>query len=132
VIKAIIFDYSGVFYTDRPNQELEVYARQLHSTYHLGLLTNLSARTLSNYLTQDMQSNLFDAVVTADTIRLKPHPDGYRLILEQLGVSATEVVFVDDSADNCDAARSIGMRAVQFMSTDDLKMNVNALLEQHA
>jgi FMN phosphatase YigB (HAD superfamily) len=132
VIKAVIFDYSGVFYTDGPNATLVAYARQLHLTYRLGLLTNLSAQTLSNYLTQEVQADLFDAVITADTIRLKPHPDGYHAILEQLGIGAAEAIFVDDSSDNCEAARSIGMQAIRFNGTDELRAKLTALVGQYA
>ncbi len=45
----------------------------------------------------------------------KPHPDIYRHALDQLGVSGGECLFLDDLPENIEAARSVGINAMQFV-----------------
>jgi len=45
---------------------------------------------------------------------MKPDPRIYHLALEKLGVRPEEAVFLDDMLINVQAARSIGMSAIQF------------------
>jgi putative hydrolase of the HAD superfamily len=64
---------------------------------------------------------IFELVVDSAYVGMrKPEPEIYRLTLERLGGGVTfeECVFVDDMEVNCEAARSLGMRAVHFMDTD--------------
>lgn len=53
--------------------------------------------------------------VSCETGLRKPDPACYRHALADLGVTDRDaVVFVDDSATNCDAARAIGLDAIRF------------------
>ncbi len=55
----------------------------------------------------------FDRVFySCDMGLLKPDPAYFRHILDDLGLGAHEAAFVDDSADNVESARSVGIRAV--------------------
>lgn len=45
----------------------------------------------------------------------KPHPDIYRHVLQELGVSGEDCLFVDDLPENIHAAREAGIRAEQFI-----------------
>jgi putative hydrolase of the HAD superfamily len=62
---------------------------------------------------------VFEAVVDSAFVGTrKPERAIYELTLERLGgVQAEECVFVDDLEPNCDAARQLGMVAIQFEST---------------
>lgn len=42
----------------------------------------------------------------------KPEPQAYRLALEAMGASPEAVLFVDNRAQNVDAARALGIAAV--------------------
>jgi HAD superfamily hydrolase (TIGR01509 family) len=61
----------------------------------------------------------------------KPEPEIYHLTVERLGggLSAEECVFVDDIAVNCDAARDLGMTAVQFETTDQARSEIERALD---
>jgi putative hydrolase of the HAD superfamily len=61
----------------------------------------------------------------------KPDPAIYELTVERLGagVTAADCVFIDDIDVNCDTARSLGMAAVQFHSTEQAIAEVEALLD---
>ncbi|MCH9687196.1 MAG: HAD family phosphatase [Deltaproteobacteria bacterium] len=51
----------------------------------------------------------------------KPDPAIYEHAAKTLGLPPTACVFVDDRADNCDAARATGMDAVCFTAADALR-----------
>lgn len=51
----------------------------------------------------------------------KPSAAIYRAALEQLGVSASETVYVDDIQEFVDAARGLGMDAIRFQSRAGLE-----------
>jgi FMN phosphatase YigB (HAD superfamily) len=47
----------------------------------------------------------------------KPEPEAFRLAARELGVAPGECLLIDDRAQNCTAARSIGMTAVHFQGS---------------
>ena len=58
---------------------------------------------------------LVDVIVDAShTHILKPDARAYTMCLEQMGLAATDCVFVDDQARNIDGARALGLRCVSF------------------
>ena len=60
---------------------------------------------------------IFDVVVDSGFVGMrKPEPEIYQLTLERLGMEAEACLFVDDVDVNCEAARALGMRTVQFQS----------------
>jgi len=73
---------------------------------------------------------IFEVVVDSGFVGMrKPEPAIYELTLERLGgVPASECVFVDDMELNCDAARELGMTAVQFHDTDQTRREVESVL----
>ena len=63
----------------------------------------------------------FDAVVVSCEVGcMKPAPEIFRLCLERLGVAPGEALFADDRLENVEAARQIGLRALQFAGDDAL------------
>ena len=64
----------------------------------------------------------FDAVVISCEVGLaKPDPRIFRLCLERLGLSAGAALFVDDRADNVQAAAGVGLRTLRFEGPDALE-----------
>ena len=57
----------------------------------------------------------------------KPEPEAYLGAARELGVSPSDCIFVDDREGNCDAARVVGMRALQFANADALRGDLTAL-----
>ena len=80
--------------------------------YKLGILTN-NVREFGEYWKATIPIELFDVVVDSceEGIR-KPDPEIYRRAASRLSVSPDACVFLDDSAPNCDAAESVGMKSV--------------------
>jgi len=74
---------------------------------------------------------IFEVVVDSAFVGMrKPEPAIYHLTVERLGggLRAEDCVFVDDIAINCDAARELGMTAVQFETTEQARADVERAL----
>lgn len=59
---------------------------------------------------------------------MKPDLRIYQLALDRLVVKPEEAVFVDDFAHNIEAARAIGMEAIQFKNTPQTMVDLGQLL----
>ena len=59
-------------------------------------------------------------MVSCDDKLRKPDPRVFQLMLERLGASAHESVFVDDKKENVQASQALGMHGIRFESNDQL------------
>jgi HAD superfamily hydrolase (TIGR01509 family) len=62
--------------------------------------------------------------VSCVTGKRKPDPAAYVHVLNELGVSAEQCVFVDDRVGNCEAARQGGIRSVLFEGVGPLRASL--------
>ena len=60
------------------------------------------------------------AIVSGDERLLKPQPEIYNLLLSRYGLTAGDCIFIDDSRDNVEGARAVGMHAIHFAEPMDL------------
>lgn len=96
--------------------------------YRMGLLTN-NVREWEPFWNAMLPAGLFDVVVDSAFVGLrKPDPAIYALTEERLGVPGTEIVFLDDFVENCDAARAAGWTAVRFVETGQTIDELDAIL----
>ncbi|MBQ1870551.1 MAG: HAD-IA family hydrolase, partial [Treponema sp.] len=51
----------------------------------------------------------------------KPDTEFWKIILDAEGCSAKDAVFIDDRRENCEAAASLGIRAIHFTSAESLE-----------
>ena len=63
-------------------------------------------------------------VFSCEVKEIKPEPEIYKLLLSRYGLKAEESVFLDDREENCEAARKLGIKAIQF---HDLKQAAKEL-----
>jgi FMN phosphatase YigB (HAD superfamily) len=130
MIRAVIFDCTGVLYVpagDRlvRDEAILEYAKDLRKQYKIALLSNLSSGGLDKYFTQAEREEYFDVVVVPGDVGLmKSQPEIYVVAAERLGVTPQEVVFIDDVAMNCTAARVAGMRAIVYENLQKLQKEV--------
>lgn len=54
------------------------------------------------------------AIFSCDVQMIKPEPDIYQNLMERYHIDPARAVFIDDRADNCATARSLGMKSIQF------------------
>lgn len=104
---------------------IETNLRLLRRLQHLSVpvyaLTNWSAETFPLALNSGRYDFLrdFDGVVVSGEVGLaKPEEAIYRLLLERYGLTASKCLFIDDRLENCEAARRVGLRAVQYLGQD--------------
>ena len=97
----------------QPNIEL---ARALGAAgVRIGLLSN-AAPDLETRITADFGVEIpwDDRVISGLVGLAKPDPAIYRLAAERIGLPESACFFIDDLAENVEAARGVGMRAHQF------------------
>ena len=67
----------------------------------------------------------FDVLIWSFQHRMiKPDPEIYHLLLEKLGTSPEETLFLDDKLENIEAARRLGIQALQFFTVDQLRQDL--------
>lgn len=95
----------------------------------LHAITNWSAETWPRGLTvQPRLGEVFGTTVISGVEKmLKPDPAIYALLCERAGVAAQDCVFIDDRADNIEAARAFGMDGIHFTDPEALE---RALIER--
>lgn len=81
----------------------------------LGLLTNNVKEFGEHWRTMFPLEELFEEVVDSSHVGVrKPEREIYELTCSRMAITPTEAVFIDDNADNVQAARDFGMEAVHF------------------
>jgi len=86
--------------------------------YRLGLLTN-SFLEFREHIESHIDFALFDAVVDSSEVgHRKPEPAIYELTARMLGVSASEILYLDDFAANLEGAKAAGWRTIHFTSVE--------------
>jgi HAD superfamily hydrolase (TIGR01509 family) len=113
----------GFWSGDRLDHELVDLIRHLGDEgYRMALLSNAPA-ALRSYLEQLGIVDAFDViVVSAEEDLVKPMPGIYERALERLGVAAQQAIFVDDTRQNVEAARRVGLRATRFRGLAPLRV----------
>lgn len=112
----------------RPYPDSLALARELSAQVRMYSLNN-EGRDLNEYriATCGLQEFLLAFFSSCYLGVLKPSPAIYRLGLSFAGVRPGEAVMIDDRAQNVQAARSVGMHAVQFRDAAGLRQDLAAL-----
>lgn len=93
-----------------------------------GILSNMGDTVMEHILREHAWIARFDVLVWSYQLRIaKPDPAIYRYTLDKLGVNANEMLFIDDKRENVEAARALGIRAVEFLSVEQLRAELIAM-----
>jgi 2-haloacid dehalogenase len=91
-------------------------------------LTNMEAETYPRRLRRFEFLSWFDGTVVSGFERTaKPDPEIFLRLLERFGLRPSATVMIDDSPPNLEAARSLGLRTVQFRSPARLRRSLEDL-----
>jgi epoxide hydrolase-like predicted phosphatase len=119
------------FSGDRADKTLLDLLRSLRPERKVGLISNAWSG-LRAFITKQKFEDVFDEmIVSAEVGLVKPDPRIYRLALEKLGTQPEESVFLDDVLVNVEAARSVGMSAIQFTQPEKALEELKKLLSNH-
>jgi len=119
----------------RPNEEMIAFVRSLRVERGLrsALLTNNVREWEPKWRSMLPEiDEIFEVVVDSAFVGMrKPDPRIYEVTVELLGggIRLEDCVFIDDIEVNCEAARSLGMAAVQFRSNEQAIAEVQTLLD---
>jgi putative hydrolase of the HAD superfamily len=93
-------------------------------------LSNMPAGTFAYLRAQHAFWDAFRGIVISGEIKmLKPEREIFEYLLQRYELSPTDTVFVDDSAQNVQAAGRLGMHAVWFRDARQCELELERLLE---
>lgn len=91
----------------------------------VGLLSNMHPDMINSVKDKfDWLRDLDFVAFSADIEMTKPDIKIYEYTLKEMNVKAEHSLFIDDRAGNVEAARSIGMNAIQFDSVEQLRQDL--------
>ena len=90
--------------------------------YRLATLNNESRELNEHRLNAFKLRSLFDYFICSGYVHeMKPRPGIYQAAIDISGFDASAALLIDDRLENCEAARGLGMRAIQFKSPAQLE-----------
>jgi putative hydrolase of the HAD superfamily len=91
------------------------------------ILSNIGDSALESVEREFDWIHRFDVLVWSYRFgAVKPNPAIYRHTLDQLGTQPEETLFIDDKRPNVEAARELGIQAIQFSSVERLRQDLIA------
>ena len=92
-------------------------------------LSNMSETVFAHLSGRHDFFGLFDGIVVSATVKLlKPEPAIYEHLRDRFKLDFAESVFIDDLARNVESARCVGLPAIQFTSTEQVRRELAPLL----
>lgn len=98
--------------------------RNLRARHRVACLSNTNAVHWARF--PDLPELFDSSFVSHLTGLVKPDPEAYEHVLRELDVQADAVVFFDDLLQNIDAARAVGINAVQVRGFADVEPALRA------
>jgi epoxide hydrolase-like predicted phosphatase len=94
---------------------------KLKKNYKIFLFSNYCGELLWKLLKKHQVSNLFDEVIISSEHKLeKPDPKLFAILKNISGVNKNEIIFIDDQKENVDGSNNFGIKAIQFLSAEQL------------
>ena len=111
------------------NPAMLAWHRQLKQAgLRTAILSNMGDTVLANIERNFDWLPHFDVLIWSYQHKMaKPDPAIYQLTLERLGTRPEETLFIDDKLPNIEAARRLGLIAVQFSTIQRLRDNLVAI-----
>lgn len=123
-------DFIQTFWSgDRFNLDLFEKICAWKEKYKIGLLSNAWDGTRALVEEQFHFLNVFDvSIFSAEVGIRKPAAEIFYTVLKKLDVLAEEAIFVDDFSANIEGASQVGLRTVQFVTTEQAVQAIHTLL----
>ncbi|MBA2698091.1 MAG: HAD family phosphatase [Nocardioidaceae bacterium] len=117
------------WYCGELDTELCAYAASLRPAYRTAILSNSADGARREEQRRYGFERLVDTIIYSHEVGLaKPDPRIYRLTCDLLNVQPGEMIFIDDTDDVVESARSFGIPTIHHRRTPDTIAAVNALL----
>ncbi len=99
----------------RIDENAKALVEELHGKYKLGIVSNFAIpECVLKLLKVDHLEGFFDVIVVSAAVnKRKPSPEIFQSTLKELGVSASETIFVGDTIDaDVEGPKSVGMKVM--------------------
>ena len=117
--------YNDVFSLNSPVVET---LNRLKPTYRMVMLSNTDVMRFGFIKERFPEALLFDEYVLSYEVGfIKPHPRIYQIAVDKAEVSPNECLFIDDRAENIEAARQLGIQTIHFLEDSDLEASLRDL-----
>ena len=109
------------------NQSLFDYYKSLKSNFEIAMYTSGTLQNAKDI--KDKVSETFSKVYSASELGIsKKDPNSYILIADKLKKETSEILFIDDTLANVEAAQRAGVNAVRFQSNEVLFKEMKSYL----
>lgn len=107
--------------------------KKLHaSNYKLLLLSNFHKDAFEFIIDKYDFFKLFQGgIISYNEKLLKPEPEIYKTLLNKYNINEKEALFIDDTLENTEGAKKVGINAIVFKDSQQLKkelMNFNIII----
>jgi epoxide hydrolase-like predicted phosphatase len=115
----------------RINKPLAAFLSSLRESYKTAILSNAGsdARRIFTEV-YEFHKIVDEMIISAEERVAKPDPRIYEIAVNRLEIDPQGAVFVDDFAENIDAARDFGMHAVLYQNNDQVISEVRRILNE--
>lgn len=103
---------------------LDDLKKQGHTLYALSNMGQVSASYLQQHAS--FWSSFKDVVISSRVGLVKPQPEIFMTMLAQFGLLAADCLFIDDSAENVEAALALGLDAFVFQNAQQCRDELQA------
>ncbi|MEI7578916.1 MAG: HAD family phosphatase [bacterium] len=116
-----------------PEPEMLQFLQILKSRYQLAILSNSWPEFMQNAIrakgTENDYLQYFEPYIylSYKIGKIKPNPDAYFHVLEQMQITPEQAIFIDNRPDNTAAARSLGLKTIDFQNIAQLKADLQDL-----
>ncbi|MFZ4543977.1 MAG: HAD family hydrolase [Saprospiraceae bacterium] len=128
ISKRRIIDAWNAMLLGTPYARLEML-KQLKNHFRVFLLSNTNATHLDwvyddldkTHGVSDFEKQFFHNAYYSHLLKLrKPNLDIFEYVLQDAGIKASETLFIDDNADNIDAAAKVGIQTIHHRIGDEV------------
>jgi glucose-1-phosphatase len=112
------------------DMDLLNFIRGLRPRYKTGVISDAFAGARERLLSVIPAESFDFLVFSAEEGMVKPAPAIFLYALNGLGVFPAEAIFVDDLPHNIAGARALGMKAIQFRDSEQVRSEILNLLDE--
>lgn len=128
--KIMDVDYAKKFYRKNQKQieKMLDLLKKLKTKYKLAVLSTISKEWLDFKKEKFNLENYFDVIVGSGYVGIaKPDPEIYKLLIDNLSVSPSSCIFIDDADKNIPPAKDLGITTVVFKGQKKLEEDLREL-----
>ena len=127
----LLLDISGVLIIgNEANHELIEYLVSSCPIERISLVTNLDINSGDVLTRRYGIPEFYDEIISAgETGYAKPNPKIFEEALKRLNAKAEECIFVDDTEENIEAARTLGMKGILYRDFVSFRAELENLIQ---